>query len=114
LTPLEGGRVLLAGDAAGLADPFFGEGIAYALLSGRLAARALDERLAGRGREGDYGALVRAALGRPRARLDALRRVVYRAPRVSLALLRLLPPARGVALDVVTGSRLDLAAWEMS
>jgi flavin-dependent dehydrogenase len=31
-------RVLLAGDAAGLADPFQGEGIAYAIRSGRLAA----------------------------------------------------------------------------
>jgi flavin-dependent dehydrogenase len=31
-------RVLLAGDAAGFADPFFGEGMAYAIRSGQLAA----------------------------------------------------------------------------
>ena len=41
------GRILLAGDAAGLVDPITGEGIAHALDSGALAAeavcRALDQ-----------------------------------------------------------------------
>jgi len=35
------GRVLLVGDAAGLADPITGEGISPAILSGRLAAEAI-------------------------------------------------------------------------
>jgi flavin-dependent dehydrogenase len=35
------GRVLLTGDAAGLADPLTAEGLSHALLSGRLAAGAL-------------------------------------------------------------------------
>lgn len=39
------GRILLAGDAAGLVEPLFGEGIFFALHSGRLAARALDQAL---------------------------------------------------------------------
>jgi geranylgeranyl reductase family protein len=39
--PLARGRVLLAGDAAGLVDPVTGEGISHALLSGRLAAQAV-------------------------------------------------------------------------
>jgi geranylgeranyl reductase family protein len=38
--------VLLAGDAAGLVDPFTGEGIDSALESGRLAAQVLDAALA--------------------------------------------------------------------
>jgi len=37
------GRVLLIGDAAGLADPITAEGITHAVLSGQLAARALVE-----------------------------------------------------------------------
>ncbi|MFP4167735.1 MAG: geranylgeranyl reductase family protein [Desulfonatronovibrionaceae bacterium] len=37
------GRVLLCGDAAGLADPLLGEGIFYAHYSGLLAARAILE-----------------------------------------------------------------------
>lgn len=35
---LQDGLLLLAGDAAGLVDPLIGEGIPYALLSGRIAA----------------------------------------------------------------------------
>jgi geranylgeranyl reductase family protein len=34
-------RILLAGDAAGFADPFHGEGIAHAVLSGKLAAGSI-------------------------------------------------------------------------
>jgi geranylgeranyl reductase family protein len=39
--PLARGRVLLVGDAAGLADPITAEGISHALSSGRLAAEAI-------------------------------------------------------------------------
>jgi len=39
--PLYQGRALLTGDAAALVDPFLGEGIYYAILSGQLAARAI-------------------------------------------------------------------------
>ena len=41
--PLARGRILLVGDAAGLADPITAEGISYALQSGQLAADALAE-----------------------------------------------------------------------
>ena len=45
LTPREGPlgrqRMLLVGDAAGLADPLTGEGICSAVISGRLASEAL-------------------------------------------------------------------------
>jgi geranylgeranyl reductase family protein len=40
------GRILLAGDAAGLVDPITGEGIAHALDSGAMAAEAAAEALA--------------------------------------------------------------------
>jgi geranylgeranyl reductase family protein len=58
---LGAGRVLLTGDAASLINPITGEGIYYALLSGRLAAsaalRSATTPLAG------YRAMLRAALG---------------------------------------------------
>ena len=52
-------RTLLAGDAAGLVDPFTGEGIRFAIKSGRLAAEAI---LAGQPER--YAASVRRQIGR--------------------------------------------------
>jgi geranylgeranyl reductase family protein len=60
--PLHRGRALLVGDAAALVDPFLGEGIYYAVLSGQLAARAL---VAAAGNGGDlapYGQRVAAEI----------------------------------------------------
>ncbi|TDD19696.1 NAD(P)/FAD-dependent oxidoreductase [Nonomuraea diastatica] len=67
------GRVLLAGDAAGLINPLTGEGIYYALLSGRLAAEAAVES------PGDplalYRSKLRKALGRHLRTTDVLARL---------------------------------------
>ena len=41
-SPLTKGRALLVGDAAGLLEPFTGEGIGYAVRSGQLAALAVE------------------------------------------------------------------------
>lgn len=57
-------RCLLAGAAAGLTDLVTGEGIYQALISGKLAARAVDEFL-GEGRKlSGYTGMVRKKLGR--------------------------------------------------
>ncbi|MCX5907040.1 MAG: hypothetical protein NTY64_07590 [Deltaproteobacteria bacterium] len=42
-SPIQKGRCLLLGDAAGLVDPFTGEGIYFALRSARIAASALEK-----------------------------------------------------------------------
>ena len=57
-----GQRIVLAGDAAGLIDPFTGEGIAAAIKSGRLAAEVIADTL-GRGTAPDlrsYGEVLDA------------------------------------------------------
>jgi geranylgeranyl reductase family protein len=95
--PVGRGRVLLAGDALSLINPFTGEGIFYAVLSGALAgAAAVDRSGAGEGRAGaGPGAAARysAALGRrlgghlrhssAAARLGRHRRIVAAAVRAA-------------------------------
>lgn len=60
--PIADTRVLLVGDAAGLADEFTQEGIAYAVSSGRLAAKALVGALSHTGDARAYQALVDAEI----------------------------------------------------
>jgi geranylgeranyl reductase family protein len=62
-----GDRVLLAGDAAGLAHPSSGEGILPAVLSGQLAARAIIDALpdASAQRLASYEAALASGLGPP-------------------------------------------------
>jgi len=50
--PVSANRVILTGDAAGLIDPFTGEGVANAIRSGRVAADILEKAL----RENDFSA----------------------------------------------------------
>ena len=59
------GRVLLAGDSAGVAEPMLGEGIYYALKSGQLAAAAIIRAL-----EGGRPALTSYHYSMARVRLD--------------------------------------------
>ncbi|MGH9467895.1 MAG: NAD(P)/FAD-dependent oxidoreductase [Terriglobales bacterium] len=65
------GEALAAGDASGFVDPFTGDGIARALLSGQLAAEAIAS-----GAEADYPAALEAAAGGGFRTAAALRRAL--------------------------------------
>lgn len=83
LTPrregLARGRVLLLGDAAGLADPLLVEGISQAALSARLAVRALEEGRDGVDETGRrYAELVRAEVLADLAWARRLARLLHR------------------------------------
>jgi geranylgeranyl reductase family protein len=63
-TRLTGPRILLVGDAAGLVEPFFGDGISYACHSARLASEVIVENLdKGEPLLGAYDQRVRSEIG---------------------------------------------------
>jgi geranylgeranyl reductase family protein len=63
--PIADGPILLAGDAQSMINPFTGEGIFYAVVSGALAGRAAVRALLGGGNAGaGYRAATRRRLGR--------------------------------------------------
>lgn len=78
------GAVLVAGDAAGLANPLTGAGIRRAVLSGRLAAESIAAFLAGGGRDPEdlaaYDRRVKAELTGELYRARLFARAFYRAP----------------------------------
>ncbi|MBN2629042.1 MAG: geranylgeranyl reductase family protein [Rhodobacteraceae bacterium] len=103
------GAVLLAGDAAGLVDPITGEGIGWAILSGRLAAEAAARALAA-GDPGSAFALYHQAMQPIRAELlraRLLTHLVYH-PRLQPRLLRALSRS-----DHLQRRYLSLLAGEM-
>lgn len=74
-------RCLLVGDAAGLVDPLLGEGIRYAITSGRLAARAIvRDDLSG------YENAIWQAIGHGLATAGLAASTYYRIPRLSYRL----------------------------
>ena len=102
------GRTLLAGDAAALVEPLFGEGIFYALRTGEMAARAV---LAGFGNSTSPQALYQADLERgifpELIWAKRLRNLLYRLVRLKLALpVRLFLGVGGARLqELVHGMR---------
>jgi geranylgeranyl reductase family protein len=76
------GRVLLVGDAASLINPLTGEGIFYALLSGRVAADAVVDGCAAAGPR--YAARLRRALGAHLRHTAALARASRRPGAIDL------------------------------
>jgi geranylgeranyl reductase family protein len=121
---LASGRAAVIGDAAGLVDPFSGDGIYEALLSARLAADAALDVLAGREQTLEpYHLALTAKLARLFASSWKLKRVIDRYPRLGLTIVRA-PMLWPVVEAVVAGelphpnaargsARIPLAALRM-
>jgi geranylgeranyl reductase family protein len=103
--PFMRGRVIVAGDAAGLADPITAEGISYAALSGRLAAAALIEGALDEARAAPpYEAALRTRILSELRAARLLARIVYGPAPLQAAVYRLLGPRLADAVaDVVFG-----------
>jgi len=78
------GRVMLVGDAAGFAEPLFGEGIYFALKSGRLAAHAIGKGGGGNCIDQYRRSLARVVMDLKFHALGA--GILYRFPRLCLSI----------------------------
>ncbi len=101
---LHKGRVLLAGDAAGLAEPITGEGIYYAVRSAGIAAdvicRALQE---GTGDLSSYSMQINAKITRDLRYARRLAGLLYRLPRLSYRFFVSSPMVQSGMVDVIYG-----------
>jgi geranylgeranyl reductase family protein len=95
LRPRKGGfmrdRILLAGDAAGFVEPFSGEGITFAIMSGQLAAKALlDGDLDKTRVRKHYGSAIEKRL-LPELRLGIfLTKLVHQYPKIGIHIFKLM------------------------
>lgn len=83
-------RVLLVGDAAGFLDSFTGEGIAYAIRSGQIAAEVMERAISWGGDPGvlrDYGTICEEQFGSNLRYSLLLARLMHRFPGVFFRLL---------------------------
>jgi flavin-dependent dehydrogenase len=110
--PLAAGNALLVGDAAGLLDPFTGEGIYAAVWSGQAAARHLAAYVAGETPDlAGYAAEVERELA-PELRLARrLHDLFHLTPGLYVALIGRLPRAWRFGCQMLRGERsyADLA-----
>lgn len=114
--PLALGRVLLVGDAASLVDPLFGEGIYYAVRSGRMAARAVAAALADPSRGPaairSYDREIRAAFY-PEFEIAArIAGWVYAFPSFFLEAARRRPRGMSLYYEVLRGERSYPEFWK--
>ncbi|MBX6389444.1 MAG: geranylgeranyl reductase family protein [Frankia sp.] len=103
-SPLRRGRVLVAGDAAGLLDPWTREGISFALRSGRLAGEAAAAAAGGDPTALDsYPDRVEAVFGPEIAAGRVLLALYSRRPELMHAMMSAGPGAFGLFTRIVDG-----------
>lgn len=110
--PLHRANALLVGDAAGLADPLLGEGIAYAMMSARLAAQAIAAFLKGESPDlAGYSERIRRTLRRDLWGLSIGAAFFYRFTAPSLTLLGNNPIMRRLAINILSGQKSLSGIW---
>lgn len=101
------GRTLLAGDAGHIVDPFLGEGIYYAAVSGKKAAEVIATALDGNGKDNSaltpYQKWIEETLYPGFSAFERLAKLIYGYPRIWFRLLEKNPSIMQRYFDVVRG-----------
>ena len=106
------GNALLVGDAAWLAEPVFGEGIAFALKCAELAAGVIEQYVRGAIKTMDgYTALLNETFAKEFADIRRMKFLIYHFPSLSLRVFANSPRLRRAAEGMVNGERSPSGVW---
>ena len=111
-SPLGAGRVLLAGDAAGLLEPWTREGISFAVRSGELAGRTAARHLDGAALQATYAAGVGVDLAPEMAAGEACLRAFERRPAVIHRVIAGTPVGWRQFVRLTRGETTLARAWQ--
>lgn len=106
-------NTLLVGDAANLADPWLGEGLYYAILSGRLAAETIEKHIAGAIPDlSEYSKQVNERIVKQFIFARKLSLLVNALPIINLALLKASPTLQRMIIDLLRGDQTYQQVWQ--
>lgn len=109
---LAGHRSVLVGDAAGMVDPFLGEGIYYAVWSGRLAAEAIGGFLKENLPLARYEEAVRTEIYPELTAATRFAEIIYRFPRIVFKITGRHPGWLKIYGKVLQGGLTYRTLWE--
>jgi geranylgeranyl reductase family protein len=112
-TPLHQGNALWVGDAAGLIDPFSGEGLYYAIQSGRVAAEVISKTLKGKGDLSSYTAKMLAELTDEFRSARRFSRLIYRWPQTSYRFLQSHKWVVHLYFEILRGEKRYDEVWNL-
>jgi len=112
-TILHHNHILLAGDAANLADPWLGEGLYYAFTSGRLAAETICRHASGNIPDlAEYSYQVNQQITRQFTYARRLSLLVNLLPIINEALLKSSPTLQNLIIDLLRGNQTYQQIWQ--
>ena len=112
-SPLHQGHVLLCGDAANLADPWLGEGLYYAIASGRMVAEAIIRYAQGNLRDlSVYSESIADAFDAQFKVAKRLSLLVNALPYINVQLLKASTTLQEMVVDLLQGARTHQEIWQ--
>ncbi len=109
---LHEGHALLVGDAANLADPWLGEGLYYALCSGKIAAEEIHKHSLGQTPDlSCYTQRIHQKFSRVFASARRLSLAIHALPGLSVRLLQASASLQGMIIDLLRGEKTHETVW---